>query len=264
MKRQKTLLSPGGWTALLLLLALGLWEATAAAGYVDPFFFSRPSLLWQEFWTMLHSGMLARHLSVTAQEAGLGLLLGGTLGTLAGLGLGLSPRVSRALMPLMTGLNGLPKLALGPLFIIWFGMGLSSKVLISALMVFFIFAFNLYTGVQSVDPALVGAVRLLGGTQGQILGKVIWPACLPWLLTSLRTGLGLSLSGAIVGNIWALPRHGLAPLRGGGCVQRPAGPLLRADPGDPHHPPGRRGPSVGSPPAALAMSPRSIVSALRL
>ncbi len=91
MKRQKTLLSPGGWTALLLLLALGLWEATAAAGYVDPFFFSRPSLLWQEFWTMLHSGMLARHLSVTAQEAGLGLLLGGTLGTLAGLGLGLSP-----------------------------------------------------------------------------------------------------------------------------------------------------------------------------
>ena len=79
MKRQKTLLSPGGWTALLLLLALGRWEATAAAGYVDPFFFSRPSLLWQEFWTMLHSGMLARHLSVTAQEAGLGLLLGGTL-----------------------------------------------------------------------------------------------------------------------------------------------------------------------------------------
>ena len=72
----------------------------------------------------------------------LNLLLGGTLGTLAGLGLGLSPRVSRALMPLMTGLNGLPKLALGPLFIIWFGMGLSSKVLISALMVFFIFAFK--------------------------------------------------------------------------------------------------------------------------
>ena len=195
MKRQKTLLSPGGWTALLLLLALGVWEATAAAGYVDPFFFSRPSLLWQEFWTMLHSGMLARHLSVTAQEAGLGLLLGGTLGTLAGLGLGLSPRVSRALMP--------------------------SKVLISALMVFFIFAFNLYTGVQSVDPALVGAVRLLGGTQGQILGKVIWPACLPWLLTSLRTGLGLSLSGAIVGEY-------LGSTRGMGWLLSAAGDVFNA------------------------------------
>ena len=149
---------------------------------------------------MLHSGMLARHLSVTAQEAGLGLLLGGTLGTLAGLGLGLSPRVSRALMPLMTGLNGLPKLALGPLFIIWFGMGLSSKVLISALMVFFIFAFNLYTGVQ---------------------GKVIWPACLPWLLTSLRTGLGLSLSGAIVGEY-------LGSTRGMGWLLSAAGDVFNA------------------------------------
>ena len=197
------------------------WAAIARVLAVDPVFFSRPSLLWQEFWTMLHSGMLARHLSVTAQEAGLGLLLGGTLGTLAGLGLGLSPRVSRALMPLMTGLNGLPKLALGPLFIIWFGMGLSSKVLISALMVFFIFAFNLYTGVQSVDPALVGAVRLLGGTQGQILGKVIWPACLPWLLTSLRTGLGLSLSGAIVGEY-------LGSTRGMGWLLSAAGDVFNA------------------------------------
>ena len=215
MKRQKTLLSPGGWTALLLLLALGLWEATAAAGYVDPFFFSRPSLLWQEFWTMLHSGMLARHLSVTAQEAGLGLLLGGTLGTLAGLGLGLSPRVSRALMPLMTGLNGLPKLALGPLFIIWFGMGLSSKVLISALMVFFIFAFNLYTGVQSVDPALVGAVRLLGGTQGQILAKVIWPAC-PGCSPVSAPVWACPCPAPLWGNIWALPAAwaGSSPRRG--------------------------------------------------
>ena len=124
-------------------------------------------------------------------------------------------------MPLMTGLNGLPKLALGPLFIIWFGMGLSSKVLISALMVFFIFAFNLYTGVQSVDPALVGAVRLLGGTQGPILGKVIWPACLPWLLTSLRTGLGLSLSGAIVGEY-------LGSTRGMGWLLSAAGDVFNA------------------------------------
>lgn len=265
MKRQKTLLSPGGWTALLLLLALGLWEATAAAGYVDPFFFSRPSLLWQEFWTMLHSGMLARHLSVTAQEAGLGLLLGGTLGTLAGLGLGLSPRVSRALMPLMTGLNGLPKLALGPLFIIWFGMGLSSKVLISALMVFFIFAFNLYTGVQECGPRLGGGGAPAGRHPGTDPGKGHLAR-----LPALAAHQSPHRSGPVpvrrhCGGISGLyPRHGLAPLRSGGCVQRPAGPLLRADPGDPHHPPGWRGPSVGSPPAALAMSPRSIVSALRL
>lgn len=192
-------LSPGVWTLVILLAALALWEGAAAAGHVDEFFFSRPSLLWAEFRDMVASGTLARHLATTGQEAGLGLLFGGVLGTLAGLGLGVAPRVSRALMPLMTGLNGLPKLALGPLFIIWFGLGLQSKVLIATLMVFFIFAFNLYSGVRSVDPALVAAVRLLGGSRWQVLGKVIWPACLPWLLASLRTGLGLALSGAIVG-----------------------------------------------------------------
>ena len=178
-------LSPGVWTLVILLAALALWEGAAAAGHVDEFFFSRPSLLWAEFRDMVASGTLARHLATTGQEAGLGL--------------GVAPRVSRALMPLMTGLNGLPKLALGPLFIIWFGLGLQSKVLIATLMVFFLFAFNLYSGVHSVDPALVSAVRLLGGSRGQVLRKVLWPACLPWLLASLRTGLGLALSGAIVG-----------------------------------------------------------------
>ena len=182
-------LSPGVWTLVILLAALALWEGAAAAGHVDEFFFSRPSLLWAEFRDMVASGTLARHLATTGQEAGLGLLFGGVL----------APRVSRALMPLMTGLNGLPKLALGPLFIIWFGLGLQSKVLIATLMVFFLFAFNLYSGVHSVDPALVSAVRLLGGSRGQVLRKVLWPACLPWLLASLRTGLGLALSGAIVG-----------------------------------------------------------------
>lgn len=199
MNKQRRELSPGVWTVLILVLALGCWEAVAAGGHINEFFFSRPSHLWQEFLEMIASGMLAKHLSTTLQEAGLGLLFGGVLGTLAGLSLGLFPRVSRALMPLMTGLNGLPKLALGPLFIIWFGLGLQSKVLISALMVFFVFAFNLYAGVRNVDPQLVGAVRLLGGSRRQILQKVLWPACLPWVLTSLRTGLGLSLSGAIVG-----------------------------------------------------------------
>ena len=194
MKSRSHAPSPGVWTLVIVLGLLVLWEVAAAGGHVNEFFFSRPSLLWQEFVDMVSSGLLARHLSTTGQEAGLGLLFGCVLGTLAGLGLGISPRVSRALMPLMTGLN-----ALGPLFIIWFGLGLQSKVLISALMVFFIFAFNLYSGVRSVDPALVAAVRLLGGSRWQVLGKVIWPACLPWLLASLRTGLGLALSGAIVG-----------------------------------------------------------------
>lgn len=192
-------LGPGVWTVLFLALGLLLWEGAAAAGQVDVFFFSSPELIWAEFCAMLEKGTLARHLSVTAKEAGLGLLFGGVLGTLAGFGLGLHPKVSRALMPLLTGLNGLPKMALGPIIIIWFGIGLKSKVLISALMVFFIFTFNLYAGVTGVDREMIAAVKLLGASNRQVLRNVIWPASLPWLLTSLRTSLGLSISGAIVG-----------------------------------------------------------------
>lgn len=199
MKKSLSFVSPGTWTLVVLILGILAWEAGAAAGRVDVFFFGSPSLVWAEFWEMVERGSMARHLSATAKEAGLGLLFGGVLGTLTGLGLGTHPRVSRALMPLMTGLNGLPKLALGPLIIIWFGIGLESKVLISALMVFFVFTFNLYAGVNSVERELITAVKLLGGTRQQILRKVIWPASIPWLLASLRTGLGLSISGAIVG-----------------------------------------------------------------
>lgn len=93
MKRQKTLLSPGGWTALLLLLALGLWEATAAAGYVDPFFFSRPSLLWQEFWTMApqrHAG--PGHLSEHCPGGRVGVCCWQARWAPWRPGLGLSPR----------------------------------------------------------------------------------------------------------------------------------------------------------------------------
>ena len=178
-------LSPGVWTALLLLLGILLWELAAAGGHVNPFFFSRPSLIWAEFWTMMDNGSMARHLGATLQEAGLGLLFGAVLGSLCGLGL--------------TGLNGLPKLALGPLIIIWFGLGLRSKALIAGLMVFFVFAFNLYAGVRAVEEELITAVKLLGGKSRQVMAKVILPACVPWLLASLRTSLGLSLSGAIVG-----------------------------------------------------------------
>lgn len=199
MRPGKRGLSPGLWTVVILAVCLLLWEWAAEAGRINTFFFSSPAQVWREFLSMAGSGLLRRHLLVTAREAVLGLLFGGVLGTLTGLALGVSKKAAAAVMSVMTGLNGLPKLALGPLIIIWFGIGITSKVLISALMVYFVFAFNLYAGVHSVDRALIEAAALLGGNRRQILGKVIWPSCLPWLLASLRTGLGLALSGAIVG-----------------------------------------------------------------
>lgn len=183
-------------TALLLL-----WEFGSRTGRIDPLFFSRPTLIWAEFLSMLHSGTLWRHLSVTLQEAALGLLYGSVFGSLAGLLLGVGRRSAPLILPVMVGLNSIPKLALAPLFILWFGIGLESKVLMAGLMVFFIFSFNLYAAYRSVDASLVHTLRLLGANRLQIIRHVVWPSCLPWFLASLRSGLGLALSGAIVGEL---------------------------------------------------------------
>ena len=187
--------------ALLLVALLCLWEFSSRRAYIDVLFFSRPSLIWAELLRMLQGGILQRHLSVTLQEAALGLLYGALFGSLVGIFLGLARRSAPLIMPLMVGLNSIPKLALAPLFIIWFGIGLTSKVLLSSLMVFFIFSFNLYAGYRSVDATLLHSMRLLGANRRQTIRHVIWPSCLPWFLASLRSGLGLALSGAVVGEL---------------------------------------------------------------
>jgi len=192
------------YPAVLLLLLSGLlllWELLARGGTIDPLFFSRPSLVWQEFLSLLQSGTLLRHLLVTVHEASLGLVYGCLFGSFFGILMGASKRSAPLLMPVMVGLSSIPKLALAPLFILWFGIGLTSKVLMAGLMVFFIFSFNLYAGYRSVDAALVQTLRLLGASNLQIVRHVIWPSCLPWFLASLRSGLGLALSGAVVGEL---------------------------------------------------------------
>lgn len=182
-----------------LCLLFFLWELLARQGRIDVAFFSSPSLIWHEFLNMLHSGILKRHLFVSLHEAFLGLIYGCLFGSIAGILLGVGKRLSTVIMPLMVGLNSIPKLALAPLLIIWFGIGLTSKALIAGLMVFFIFTFNMFAGYNSVDASLVHTIRLLGGNRRQVIHHVVWPSCLPWFLASLRAGLGLALSGAIVG-----------------------------------------------------------------
>lgn len=203
MKRKARARAALSLTILLLLLALGLllWERFSLSGRIDPLFYSRPSLIWRELCHMLQSGLLWKHASVTLQEAALGLLYGCLLGSAMGILLGLTRRTAPFLLPILTGLNSIPKLALAPLLILWFGIGLQSKVLMASLMVFFIFSFNLYAAYRSVDADLVHTLRLLGANRLQIIRHVVWPSCLPWFLASLRTALGLSLSGAIVGEL---------------------------------------------------------------
>lgn len=193
--KAKPFLHAGIGVALFLLL----WQLASDAGYLDPFFFSSPLLVLGELQEMLGSGQLARHVPVTLREAALGLLFGGVLGGALGLWLGCRENGGQGLMAVLSALNGVPKLALGPLFILWFGIGLKSKAILSALMVFFVFVMNLYSGARAVNRDWIAAAVQLGASRSQIICRVICPACVPWLLAGLRTGIGLAMSGAVVG-----------------------------------------------------------------
>lgn len=187
------------WSIALVLFLIAIWELSVSNGKINEFFFSSPSLILRDVIKMQENGDILKHFGITLKEAGYGLLLGGSAGVVAAIIFGMNEKLSNILFPTMVGLNGLPKLALGPLFIIWFGIGMESKIFMSALMVFFPFFFNIHAGYHNVDISLINTIKMMGGSKFQILSKVIWPSCMPWLIVSIRTGVGMAIVGAIIG-----------------------------------------------------------------
>ncbi len=175
------------------------WELFASSGILDPFYSSQPSKIYYDIQAFYSSGALVHHTSVTLQEALWGLLFG----TLSGIGLGFLlgevELLGTVFEPFITALYGIPKLALAPIFVLWFGLGMKSKIILSSILVFYLVFFSTYGGIKSVDRNLVSSVRLMGASRLQILMKVIMPSCIPWILAGIRGGLGASLIGAIVG-----------------------------------------------------------------
>lgn len=187
------------WTVVIVACFFTLWEMFTRYGIFDKFYTSQPSSIFIDLKKLFVTGDIFTHISITMQEAMLGLLIGASLGILTGFILGQFQSLARALDPIVMALYGIPKLALGPLFILWFGLGIESKVFLAALTVFFLVFFNSYAGFRNVDTTLISAIKLMGATNGQILRKVVLPSCLPWILAGLRGGIGSSLLGAIVG-----------------------------------------------------------------
>jgi NitT/TauT family transport system permease protein len=147
------------------------------------------------------SGLLVLHVWATLQAALLGLALGGVVGVGLGLLLGAYPRVAAVFDPLVMGFNSLPRVALAPLFIIWFGIGLPSKVVLAFSLVVFPVLINTYQGVRGVDRDLVDMLRTMRASPLQIARRVTIPSTLPWIFAGLRIGLGMSLIGAVVGEL---------------------------------------------------------------
>ena len=150
------------WRLALLAAFLVLWETATRRGWMDPFFVSQPTALAGQIAGWIRTGFIFRHLAVTLQETIIGFLLGTLLGIVVGLLFARWETLARIFDPLMVALNAMPRVVLAPLFILWFGLGLLSKVVMVISLVFFVVFFSTYTGIREVDRDLVNNARILG------------------------------------------------------------------------------------------------------
>ncbi|HLU58657.1 MAG TPA: ABC transporter permease [Pseudonocardia sp.] len=190
---------------LLLAALVVLWEV-ASDRWVDSTFISRPSDIVERLVEWGGDGTLWTNTWITVQEIVYGFLLGAATGALAGFALASMSVVYRVLDPFVMALYSIPKVALAPLFIVWFGIGMHMKVLLAAVTVFFLVFLNTAAGVREVDRGLVDAVRLMGGTRRDIARKVVLPASMTGVLTGLKVAIPYALIGAVIGELVASNR----------------------------------------------------------
>lgn len=187
---------------LLVAVWLASWEL-ASGRLVAEFWISRPSEIAKELWSWISSGLIVGHLLSTVQAMALGFAIGSVTAISTGFVLGRSPRLSRIMDPFITAVYSLPKIALAPLFILWFGIGMASKVALSALIVYFLVFYNTFNGVRSVDQDLLDTVALMGASRRQLLVRVILPSSAIWIFAGLQIAVPYALIGAVVGEIIA-------------------------------------------------------------
>jgi NitT/TauT family transport system permease protein len=185
-----------------IAVAIGLlaaWEGAARVGVIDPFFFSSPSAIAAVLAQQFSRGTIWKHLIVTFQEATGGLILGFLAGAaLAWLAVR-SQLVADLLEPVLLLLNAVPRIVLAPIFVMWLGLGPSSKIAVSFFLVFVVIFFAVYSGIREVDPTLVERMVVLGGSGWDILREVYIPSVASWVFSSLRVAVGFAFTGAIVG-----------------------------------------------------------------
>jgi NitT/TauT family transport system permease protein len=180
----------------IVLLALWQW---ASGRLIKEIYISKPTDVAHRLYELFGSKEIYPHLLTTGQELVLSYIIGVSAGILAGYGLGRSPRLARIFEPYVMAFYGIPKIALAPLFIIWFGIGIWSKVAIAAIMVFFLVFYNVYTGVRSVDRELVNLTLVMGANQRQLTYHVYLPATSPYVLLGMRMAIPYAVIGVIVG-----------------------------------------------------------------
>ncbi len=190
---------------MLLVVVLLAWQLMSGT-VVAEFWISKPSTIVGRLAEWIRSGYLFLHLGITLQEMAWGFLFGSLSGIASGFVLGSNPFLGKLIDPFITAIYSLPKIALAPLFVLWFGIGIEMKVVLTATVVFFLVFWNTYAGVREADPELLGVLRVMGAKRRHLILKVILPGALSWIYVGLKLAIPYALIGAIVGELIASNR----------------------------------------------------------
>lgn len=186
-------------------LLLAAWQVSSGR-LVDEFFISNPIAVGGRLLEWVRSGYLLFHLGITLQEMAWGFVVGAGAGITSGFVLGSNQFLAKLTDPYITAIYSLPKIALAPLFVLWFGIGMEMKVVLSATIVFFLVFWNTYAGVRDADLELIDVLRVIGAKKRDVALKVIFPGALSWIYVGLKLAIPYALIGAIVGEIIASNR----------------------------------------------------------
>ena len=189
---------------LVAVVALVAWQVLTTYPVfgnilLPPFFFSNPVDVADQIITWFALGVIWKHLWVTLIESILAFMFGSIGGVLVGFWFARQPRTAAVFDPYVKMVNALPRVVLAPIFTLWLGLGIWSKVALGVTLVFFIVFFNVYQGVKEVSPTVLANARMLGMSERQLMRHVYWPSALSWMFSSLHTSVGFAVVGAVVG-----------------------------------------------------------------
>jgi len=197
------------WQVLLLVGLFAFWHVATHPSLIPPFyfdnphkaafFFGQPLEVAGRVWSWFSSGSIYAHLWVTLLETVLAFVIGTVSGLAVGLWLALSPTAAALFDPYIKAVNSMPRVILAPIFGVWFGLGMASKVALGVTLVFFIVFFNVYQGVREVSHTVLANARMLGASERQLLRHVYVPSAMSWVFASLHNSVGLAFVGAVVG-----------------------------------------------------------------
>jgi NitT/TauT family transport system permease protein len=191
--------------AVLGIAVLLVWQGVSGH-LIDNFFISNPVEVAQRLYGWIADGTIFVHIVATLYATAAGFVIGSVIGAVLGIWLGISSIAARLLNPYLNALNALPKVALAPLFVLWFGLGIESKIALAAVLVLFLVFLNTYAGVREVDQDLIDGARLMRATRAQVIVKVIIPSAMSWVFAGLKISVPYALIGAVLGEMIAANR----------------------------------------------------------